>query len=317
MSFRRVVLTLAVAFFALAVGVVLGARLLSDPVVSGLRGDKGNLQELVDQAADRNSELNKRLDAADEFDAAMSARIVRDSLPGRSVLVFRTPDAADGDIEAMTRVIGQAGGAVTGTIGLTTEFVAATSAEKLRSVVNSPIVPPGATLNSALTDPGAQAGDLLGLTLLNSREAGAAPVDATAPDDGARDTVLTALRDTGFITYGDPVAPADTAVVVTGGALPEDAGNQGTTVARFAAALASHGYGTVLAGRDGSATGVSAIAVVRADAALQGAVTTVDDAGIADGRITTVLALQSLITGAPPAHYGVGPGATAVTVAQK
>ena len=311
MSFRHVVLTLAAAFFALAIGVVLGARLLSDPVVSGLRGDKGDLQELVDQAADQNSELNRKLGAADEFDAAMTARIVRDSLSGKSVLLLRTPDAADGDVESMGRVIGQAGGAVTGTIALSSDFVTATSAEKLRSVVNSPIVPPGASLNPALTDPGAQAGDLLGLTLLISREPGAAPVD-----DAARDTVLMALRDTGFITYGDRIAPADTAVVVTGGALPEDAGNQGATVARFAAALASQGYGTVLAGRDGSATGVSAIAVARADDALKGSVTTVDDAGVADGRITTVLALQSLIGGAPPAHYGTGPGATAVTVPQ-
>lgn len=311
MSFRHVVLTLAAAFFALAIGVVLGARLLSDPVVSGLRGDKGDLQELVDKAADQNGELNRRLDAADEFDAAMSARIVRDSLAGKSVLLVRTPDATDGNVEAITRTIGQAGGTVTGTITLSTEFVAANSAEKLRSVVNSPIVPPGAALNSALTDPGAQAGDLLGLTLLNSRQPDAAPVD-----DAARDTVLTTLRDTGFISYGDRVTPADTAVVVTGGALPEDAGNQGATVARFAAALATHGYGTVLAGSDGSATGVSAIAVARSDAALKGAVTTVDDAGITDGRITTVLALQSLISGAPPAHYGTGPGATAVTVTQ-
>ena len=311
MSFRHVVLTLAAAFFALAIGVVLGARLLSDPVVSGLRGDKGDLQELVDKAADQNGELNRRLDAADEFDAAMSARIVRDSLAGKSVLLVRTPDATDGNVEAITRTIGQAGGTVTGTITLSTEFVAANSAEKLRSVVNSPIVPPGAALNSALTDPGAQAGDLLGLTLLNSRQPDAAPVD-----DAARDTVLTTLRDTGFISYGDRVTPADTAVVVTGGALPEDAGNQGATVARFAVALATHGYGTVLAGSDGSATGVSAIAVARSDAALKGAVTTVDDAGITDGRITTVLALQSLISGAPPAHYGTGPGATAVTVTQ-
>ena len=312
MIFRRVVLTLAVAFFALAIGVVLGARLLSDPVVSGLRGDKGDLQELVDEAADQNSDLNKKLSAADEFDTAMSARILRDSLTGKSVLLVRTPDTVDGDIEAMTLLIGQAGGTVTGTIALTTEFVAATSAEKLRSVVNSPIVPPGAALHPALTDPGAQAGDLLGLTVLNSRQPGAAPVD-----DGARDTVLTALRDTGFITYGERVAPADTAVVVTGGALPDDAGNQGATVARFAAALAAHGSGTVLAGRDGSATGVSAIAVTRADGTLKTALTTVDDAGTADGRITTVLALQNLISGAPPAQYGIGPGATAVTVAQK
>ena len=312
MSLRQLVLTLAAAFFALAVGVVLGARLLSDPIVSGLRGDKGDLQQLVDQAAGQNSELNRQLSAADEFDTQMAARIVGGTLTGKSVVLLRTPDAADGDVEALSGLISRAGGTISGTMGLSDEFVAATSAEKLHSVVNSPIVPPGAQLDTALTDPGAQAGDLLGLTVLIGRDPGAVRVD-----DAARGTVLTALRDTGFITYGDGVAPADTAVVVTGGALPADAGNQGSIVARFAAALASHGQGTVLVGRDGSAAGIAAVAVTRADSALRGELTTVDDGGTADGRITTVLALQRLISGAPPAHYGIGAGAVSVTVPQR
>ena len=113
--------------------------------------------------------------------------------------------------------------------------------------------------------------------------------------------MLAALRDTGFLTYGDRPRAADTAVVVTGGALPEDAGNQGLTVARFAAALAPHGSGIVLAGRDGSATGVSAVAVARGDAALANAVTTVDDIGRESNRISTVLTLQTMIGGPAPA----------------
>ena len=77
-------------------------------------------------------------------------------------------------------------------------------------------------------------------------------------------------------------------------------------MARFAAALAPHGSGVVLAGRDGSATGVSAVAVARGDAGMCGAMTTVDDIGAESGRITTVLALQSLIGGGPPGKFGVG-----------
>jgi hypothetical protein len=42
--------------------------------------------------------------------------------------------------------------------------------------------------------------------------------------------------------------------------------------------------------------------------------TTVDDIGAESGRITTVLALQSLIGGGPPGKYGVGAGAASVTV---
>ena len=106
-------------------------------------------------------------------------------------------------------------------------------------------------------------------------------------DQAARDTVLAALRDTGFLTYGNGFGAADTAVIVTGGALAEDAGHQGSTVARLAVGLAPHGSGTVLAGRYGSANGVSAVAVTRADAATAAAVSTVDDIDAESGRITT------------------------------
>ena len=48
-------------------------------------------------------------------------------------------------------------------------------------------------------------------------------------------------------------------------------------MARFSAALAPHGSGTLLAGRDGSSTGGAAVAVARADAGMTSAISTVDD----------------------------------------
>lgn len=308
-SARRRVFWLSAVFVALALGVVLGARLLSGPMVSGLRGDNGTLHARIDVLNGENKALSEKLSAADQFDARMSGRIVRDVLAGKSVVLFRTPDAQDDDLDAVARLIGQAGGAITGTVRLTDEFVDGNSAEKLRSMVNSPIVPAGVRLNTALTDPSSQAGDLLGTALLINRDRKIAPVN-----DGARDTVLAALSETGFLAYGDRVRAANTAVVVTGGAVPEDAGNQGMNVARFTAALAPHGAGVVLAGRDGSATGVAALALARGDAEMTRAMTTVDDIGAESGRITTVLALQSLIGGGPPGKYGVGAGAASVTV---
>lgn len=302
-TLRNFILSLAAVFLALAVGVVLGARVLSGPMVSTLRGDKGDLQK-------QNAELTEKLTAADQFAGQMSSRMVRDALPGKSVVLFRTPDADDGDVESLSRLVGQAGASVTGTIGLTNEFVDGTSGEKLRSIVNSPVLPAGTQLNTALTDPASQAGDLLGIAVLINRDPAISPVDGAA-----RDTVLTALRDTGFLTY-DRVGAADTAVIVTGGGLAEDAGNRGATVARLAAGMAPHGSGTVLAGREGSATGISAVALARADAALGTSVSTVDDIDNPAGRVTAVLALQSMISGAPAGRYGVGPGASGVSVPQ-
>ncbi|WP_099024723.1 copper transporter [Mycolicibacterium palauense] len=313
-SLRSHAISLAAVFLALAVGVVLGSGVLSDTLLSGLRDDKRDLQSQINELNDEKNVLNEKLAAANDFDMQIAGRVVRDALADKSVVVFRTPDAADDDVAAVTRIIGQAGGTVTGTLGLTQEFVEANSAEKLRSVVNSSPLPAGAQLNATLVDQGSQAGDLIGAFLLKGRTP-----EAPVADDTARQTVLAALRETGFLDLGtgtDNLGPADTAVVVTGGALGDDAGNQGSTVARFAAALAPHGAGTVVAGRDGSAGGTAAVAVVRADPAMSSAVTTVDDIGVESGRITTVLGLQELINGGRPGQYGDGQGATGVTIAQ-
>ena len=311
-SLRTHAISLAAVFLALAIGVALGSGLLSNTVLSGLRDDKQELQNQINGLTDQKNALNEKLSAASEFDTQMSPRILHDAMAGKSVVIFRTPDAADDDVEGLSRMLEQAGGTVTGTVSLTEEFVDANSAEKLLSVVNSPIVPAGAQLSTKSVDQGSQAGDLLGIALLVNKDP-----KVPAVDDQQRDTVLTALRDTGFITYGaERVGAANSALIVTGGGLGDDAGNKGATVARFAAGLAPHGSGTVIAGRDGTASGTAAVAVTRSDAALTSAVSTVDDVDAASGRITTVLALQDLISGGRPGQYGVGQGATAVTVPQ-
>ncbi|MGA9375874.1 MAG: copper transporter, partial [Mycobacterium sp.] len=76
------------------------------------------------------------------------------------------------------------------------------------------------------------------------------------------------------------------------------------------------GGGTVLAGRDGSASGTAAVAVARSDAGLSGAVSTVDDVDLESGRITTALAMSDLLGGGQPGRYGIGQGAISVTVPQ-
>ncbi|SON63478.1 Copper transporter MctB [Mycobacterium simulans] len=312
-SLRQHAISLAAVFLALAIGVVLGSGFFSDTLLSSLRNEKRDLAEQISGLNDQRNALNEKLSAANNFDIQMLGRIVHDALAGKTVVIFRTPDAKDDDVAALSKIAGQAGGSVTGTVSLTHEFVEANSAEKLRSVVNSSILPAGTQLSTKLVDQGSQAGDLLGIALLINTKP-----DAPTVDDLQRDTVLAALRETGFITYqpSDHIAAANTAIVITGGALPADAGNQGVSVARFAAALAPHGSGTLLAGRDGSATGSAAVAVARADSGMAAAISTVDDVDAEPGRITAILGLHDLITGARTGHYGTGHGASSVTVPQ-
>jgi hypothetical protein len=311
-SLRQHAISLAAVFLALAVGVVLGSGLLSNTMVSGLRDESRNLHGQINTLNDQKNQLNQKLGSANAFDAQMAGRMVHDALNGKSVVIFRAPDAKDDDVDAVSKIIGQAGGAVTGTVSLTQEFVDANSAEKLRSVVNSSILPAGAQLSTKLVDQGSQAGDLLGIALLINRDPAVPPVD-----DPQRDTVLASLRDTGFIAYGSQhVGAANAAAVITGGALAQDAGNQGVSVARFAAGLAPHGSGVLLAGRDGSSAGTAAIAVARADNAVTSAVSTVDDVDAESGRITVVLGLADLVNGGRTGQYGAGRGATGLTIAQ-
>ncbi|MGB3523900.1 MAG: copper transporter, partial [Mycobacterium sp.] len=234
-------MSLTAVLLALVFGVVLGSGLLSGPLMAGLQSDKQDLREQIDALHEQHNALNERLRNANDFDAQMAPRMVHDALNGKSTVIFRTPDAADGDVEAVSKIIGQAGGTVTGTVTLTAQFVEGNAEEKLRAVLESGIVPAGAQLSTSLVDQDAQAGDLLGIALLINRNPTIVPAD-----DPARDTVLAALRDTGFVTYHQERFPAaNAAVVLTGGALPEDAGTSGLSVARFAAALAPHGSATV------------------------------------------------------------------------
>lgn len=312
-SLRQHALSLAAVFLALAVGVVLGSGFLSDTLLSSLRDEKRDLYTQINGLNDQKNAMNEKLAAANNFDNQLAGRMVHDALGGKTVVMFRTPDARDDDVAAIAKFVGQAGGTVAGTVSLTQEFVDANSAEKLRTVVNSSILPAGQQLSTKLVDQGSQAGDLLGIALLINANPTTPPID-----DAQRDTVLASLRDTGFITYqpADHIGAANAALIVTGGALPQDAGNQGVSVARFSAALAPHGSGALLAGRDGSATGGAAVAVTRADAGMTSAISTVDDIDTVPGRITSVLGLHDLINGGHIGQYGTGHGATSITVPQ-
>ncbi len=309
-TLRQHAISLAAVFLALAVGVILGSGFLSNTRVSALRDETRSLHNEVNGLNDQKNQLAAKLGSANAFDTQMAGRMVHDALNGKSLVIFRAPDAKDEDVDAVAKIVSQAGGAVTGTVTLTQEFVDANSAEKLHSVVNSSVLPAGTQLSTKLVDQGSQAGDLLGIALLINRDPAAPPVD-----DAQRDTVLAALRDTGFIGYGNQhIGASNAAAVITGGSLNADAGNQGVSVARFAAALAPHGSGVMLAGRDGSSDGPAAVGVARADAAVTPVISTVDNLDAASGRVTVVLGVADLVNGGHTGQYGTGRRSTGLTV---
>lgn len=306
-SLRQHAISIAAIFLALAIGVVLGSGTLSDSLLSGLRDDRTQLQDRINDLTDENNRMGEQLTAADGFDVVVGARVVRDALAQRTVVVVTTPDADPGDVDAITTLVGAAGGTVTGRVALTDGFVDAANGDQLRTTVTN-VIPAGIQLRTGAVDQGSLAGDLLGSVLLLNPQT-AQP--QSTPEELS--LALDALRAGGFVAYDNgTVAPGQLALVVTGDGTGDN-GNRGSIVARFAGALDGRGAGTVLAGRPAAAEGNGPVAVVRSDTALSAGISTVDGADRQSGRITTVLALQEQLGGGS-GRYGTGPNATAVTV---
>lgn len=304
-SLRQHAISIAAIFLALAIGVVLGSSVLSDGLLSGLTDDKKDLQNQVQELQGQVNGQNLQLQSADGFDSAVAGRVVGGTLADRTVVVFTTPSAEPSAVDAAVKLVATAGGTVTGQVGLTDAFVTAQGADQLRATVTN-VVPAGVQLSTAAVDPGSMAGDLLGAVLLLD---GTTAQPQSTPAE--RDLALQTLRSGGFISYQDgTVAPGQLALVVTG---TSDDGNKGPIVARFAAAVDARSAGAVLAGDAGSASGNGAVAVARSDAAISNHLSTVDNIERGAGRITTVLALREELDGRS-GQFGVGPGATALTV---
>lgn len=301
-SFRHHAISIAAVFLALAVGVVLGTRTQGNGLFSGT----GERQQVGDLRAE-NGRLTEQVKAADAFLSGAAGKVLTGALANRSVLIFTTPDADSGDVDAVTAALTTAGAAVTGRVGLTGAFTDSSEGDRLRTALVN-MVPAGAQLEVDAVDQGSLAGDLLGQVLLLDPASG-----QPRGTQQERGLAVETLRGGGFLNPTGDVQPAQLAVVVTGDGARAEENNRGTIIARFAGALRSHGGGVVLAGRYGAAEGPGAIAVARSELGLA-AVTTVDNADREIGRITTVLGLTEQLNGGT-GRYGTGAKATSLTVA--
>lgn len=312
-SLRHHVVSIAAVFLALALGVVLGSTSLAEGALSGLRSDNDDLSQEVDQLEVERNTLRAQTNNSDGFETALAPLALRGTLAERTVVVITTPDAAPEARDAVVEFVAQAGGTVTGQVSLTEAFLDPDAADQLRSAVTN-VIPAGVELPTGTVDQGSLTGALLGSVLQLDPETGdpqSSPDELTA--------ALSALQAGGFIGLGDggaqEVAPAQLAVVLTGGAVEGDAaGDRAAAVARLAAAIDRSSAGVVLAGSAGSAEGNGPVGVARADNDISAALTTVDNVGTSAGQITTVLGLGEQLDG-QAGRYGTAGSAQGITVA--
>ncbi|MEJ2871206.1 copper transporter [Actinomycetospora sp. OC33-EN08] len=296
-SFRYHVVSLCAVVLALALGVVLGASSLSQTMLGALSTDRADLSGQVGTLTAERDTARAQQAAADRVLAGAAPAVVGGALADRTVVLLAAPGADPADLEAVTGLVGQAGGRVTGTLGLTDAALAPDRADALRGLVTR-VLPAGVQLPST-TDAGTLTGALLGSLVTAGRGPSSSPAEIG--------TAFTALADGGFLAPGVAPVPAQLAVVVGGDPAPgPDASGRATALAHLAGGVRAGGAGTVLATR--SADG--AVATARTDPAVRD-VSTVDGIGATAGRLATVLAAAEQAGGGAGA-YGSAPGLSAL-----
>ena len=294
-TLRYHLVSLVAVFLALALGIALGSTSVSQRLLSVVAGDRDNLTQQIDQLTAQRGDLEASQRAANSFAASVAPAVVSGQLDQRKVVLVLASDADPADRDAVRELISHAGGTITGELDLTDAIVDPARADQIRDLTTR-LLPAGAQLPSA-TDAGGLAGGLLGSVLLLRGQNGQNGQNGQAAPDQAG-AALAGLTEAGFIRPGPRPAPAQLAVILTGGAQAgQDAAERAATLARLATELDHAGSGAVLAGRSGAADATGAVGVVRADTSTSSALSTVDDVQTSMGRVATVLALREQAQG--------------------
>ncbi|MDP5183414.1 copper transporter [Blastococcus sp. BMG 814] len=299
-DFRYHLVSLIAVFLAVALGIVIGTTALNEPILADIENQVADLEQDKRDLEDRTQELEAQLDTSAEFEEAVDDALVQGTLTDRSVLLVPTNDTVTPEtVEAVTALIGEAGGSVSGVVRLQPEYSDPATGAALQSFVTGPGRPAGLQLPES-GDTGVLVGSLLAQVLM-------IPPDGPAPDTAAVSSVLAGLASLDvLVPEGASVTPADHAVLLTGsGFTGDDADARNAALIALASALDEQGRGAVIAGDAPSARPNGLIGAVRADPALASAISTVDNVGTVVGRISTVLALGQESQGTS-GMYGTG-----------
>ncbi|MGL5818946.1 MAG: copper transporter [Phycicoccus sp.] len=308
-DFRYHLVSIVSIFFALAVGIVLGAGPLQGQIgdtlnaqIAGLREDKDDLNRQLDQA-------RAGTEGRDEYLAATSAQVLGDVLRDRTVALVVLPGAESQIVEDTSETLRSSGAQVVSTTTMSEEWVSVD--EGVTATRDAAVGQVARTVRVDVSDTGSLAPrDVLLAALLTRPAPEGDALEATVARTG-----LETLADAGLLSLeGDTSEPAEL-VVVLSAAVPRADGDAATRATErwvdLAIALDSRSAGTLvaadLATEDG---GVSVLATLRDDATATDGVSTVDDVGDPMGRASVVHGLTQQ-SGGEVGQYGLGPGADA------
>src|SRR5829696_4752749 len=113
-SARYHAVSLVAVFIALAIGILIGAEFGGDTLSSTRRNLEKSLVENLQDARDRNEELNSELSRADEFAERVFPALVRDQLDGRRIGLVALGALPDGVSDSVEEALAPTGARLVG-----------------------------------------------------------------------------------------------------------------------------------------------------------------------------------------------------------
>lgn len=296
-SFRYHLVSIIAVFLALALGIVVGTTLLNGPVTNRLRDDVNSLKQQRSDLNNQVKELQAQVDDAGEFASTYGGQLVADSLQGVSVVLLALPGASTEEEDGIARIIAQAGGKVSGRVGLTQQYVDPGTGDRIRQLAVGPARPIGLTLPTS-QDAGQLGGAMLSYVLTGHGQGS----DLTQ--------VLAGFSELHMVTTdGNPITPTSSIVVVGNGGLRKDS-YAGAVELALVDALTKYKAHVVVAGDTDTAKPGGIVSLVRTSPT-RSAASTVDNADTGSGQVATVLTLAAADQ-QQVGHYGTGAGADAL-----
>jgi hypothetical protein len=311
-DFRYHLVSIIAVFLALAVGIVLGAGPLDQPIDVAVRDRAAGLAKDKEALRSQNTELTARVAFDDSLINEAAPALTSGRLTGTDVVVVALPGVTGDLVTGTHDALETAGATVPGMVSLTSDWTDPTRSTALAATLDA-VAPKQAQL------PGNDGKDVAARA---AAALAAAVITPEPPADGksatAAERLLKGLRDASFLRLRDkPWQGASIAIVLAPPPPADEATRKPDQVAKDDAARAAllqvprrmsgDALGLVVAGPRGSAAAGGVVAAVRTGEQ-RTSVSTVDDLGTPAGRVAIVLAVlaeREDETG----HYGDGPNA--------
>jgi hypothetical protein len=301
-NFRYHVVSLTAVFLALAIGLVVGTTALNGPVADSLKNQIAALSKDNSNKRDQINQDRKEINSNQDFATQVAPALLDGKLAGRRLLVVALPNTSDyiDRVESMLKI---AGATITAQVIVQDKFFDPSMAYELLDLANQSPQPTiqmeGLPLNS---DGVETASAQLALGLLQRTGSQPAAGDVTA--------LLTAYTKAGYIAVSDnAVGGAEGTIIISGEpATDADAAKKSQSAVTMAAQF-SKNKPLVVAGV-GTGDG-NLISAVRGDPTLK-AISTVDNAGTAQGQVATALATAERVVQDRAGQYGLAAGATSL-----